>query len=113
MTPPEGTDTLFSVQGSMGLTEWRIDSLTGGPLVGDLEHMMAMYDGEIAWTDAQLGRFFAYLRSSGLADRSYIIITADHGEEFLDHGAISHGHALNQELLHVPLIVTGPDIPAG
>jgi arylsulfatase A-like enzyme len=41
-----------------------------------------------------------------------VIVTADHGEEFLDHGALEHGHTLYQELLHVPLLVWGSHVRA-
>lgn len=111
--PPGGFDTLFCAQGTQGITEWQEDSLSGALITVDRDHLVDMYDGEIAWVDCQLGRLFAELRSSGVADHAYIIVIADHGEEFLDHGLISHGHSLYQEILHVPLIVSGPGIPAG
>ena len=111
--PPAGFDSLFGACGSAGLTEWRTDSLTCAPEPGDRDHLVDMYDGEIAWVDSQLGRLFAELRRTGVADHALIVVTADHGEEFLDHGCCGHSHTLYQELLHVPLIVSGPGIPAG
>ena len=74
---------------------------------------MNLYDGEIRWTDSQLSRLFAGLRERNLADNLVIILTADHGEEFLEHGDWGHGTNLYQNSLHVPLIITGPGIPAG
>jgi arylsulfatase A-like enzyme len=68
----------------------------------------ALYDGEVAAIDAEIGRLIAHLRASGLDRSTVIVFTADHGEEFLDHGGWEHGHTLYDELLHVPLIVKAP-----
>jgi arylsulfatase A-like enzyme len=111
--PPAGFDMRFSPEGSRGVTEWQTDSLNNLLNPDDLDHLIDMYDGEIAWVDSQLGRLFAELRRTGIADNAVIIVTADHGEEFFDHGSWSHSHTLYQELLHVPLIVSGPGVPAG
>jgi arylsulfatase A-like enzyme len=45
--------------------------------------------------------------------RTIVVLMADHGEEFGDHGSVAHGHTLYDELVHVPLIIAGPGIPAG
>jgi arylsulfatase A-like enzyme len=71
------------------------------------------YDGEIAYTDSQIGRLLDFLESRSLADNTIIAVTADHGEEFRDHGGWGHSHTLHRELLHVPLIVAYPGAPAG
>ncbi len=73
----------------------------------DVEAMKALYDGEIRYTDAVLGQLFATLRARDLYEDTLILITSDHGEEFLDHGGVSHGHTLYEEMLHVPLIIRG------
>jgi arylsulfatase A-like enzyme len=70
----------------------------------------AAYDEEIAFVDLQLGRLFTALRNDGVLDRSLVIFTADHGEEFWDHNGFEHGHTLYDELLRVPLIVWGPGV---
>ena len=111
--PPAGFDRRYSPEGAMGVTDWQTDSLNNLLNPDDRDHLIDMYDGEIAWVDSQLGRLFAELRRTGIADNAFIIVTADHGEEFLDHGSCGHSHTLYQELLHVPLIVSGPGIPAG
>jgi len=110
--PPEPFDRQFSPDGTGGVTEWE-DSL--GTILNPeaLKHLINMYDGEIAWVDSELGRFFGELRRNGIAENAYIIVVSDHGEEFLEHGRGFHGFALYQEQLHVPLIVAGPGIPAG
>jgi arylsulfatase A-like enzyme len=80
---------------------------------GDLCNLIDLYDGEIAFVDCQIGRLLAGLRSRGLSGNTLVVFIADHGEEFLDHGGLGHGHTLYQELLSIPLIVSGPGVPAG
>jgi arylsulfatase A-like enzyme len=53
------------------------------------------------------------LHQLGLADSTLVVLTADHGEEFLDHGSFEHGHSLYNELVHVPLIFRGASAPSG
>ncbi len=71
----------------------------------DIERAEALYDGEVAYTDAEVGVLLAGLRERGLDASTLVVLTADHGEEFLDHGGYEHGHALYDELIAVPLIV--------
>src|SRR6185436_3667305 len=68
--------------------------------------MADQYDGEIAWTDAQVGRLLDGLAESGELARTLVVFHSDHGEELWDHGGYEHGHAMWEELLHVPLIVS-------
>jgi len=76
---------------------------------GELEHIEALYDGEIRYTDDHLERLFESLRDKGLWERTLVIFTSDHGEEFGEHGVVGwHGHTLYDELLLVPLIVRFP-----
>jgi len=77
------------------------------------DHIVTHYDAEIQWVDSQLSRLFAELRRSGLAVNTVVIITSDHGEEFLDHAGTGHGYTFYEELIHVPLIIAGPGIEAG
>ena len=72
----------------------------------------ALYDGEVAFVDAQVGRFFESLRQLNLYEDTLIIFTSDHGEEFWDHGRFEHGHTLYDELIHVPLLVKMPGVPS-
>jgi arylsulfatase A-like enzyme len=67
-----------------------------------------LYDAEIAWADRALSRLLATLRSLDIGSHTVVAVTADHGEEFWDHGGFFHGHSLHQELLRVPLIVSVP-----
>jgi arylsulfatase A-like enzyme len=74
----------------------------------ELEELVDNYDGEIRYLDHHLGRFLDALDARGLADRTLVIVTADHGEEFFDHGSWWHGGSLHGELLHVPLMIRVP-----
>jgi len=67
-----------------------------------------LYDAEIDSADAQLREWFATLSQRGVLDNALVIVTADHGEEFLEHGGLGHGHTLYNELIHVPLLVALP-----
>jgi arylsulfatase len=75
----------------------------------EIEEIIQLYDSEIAYTDQELGRFFEELRARDLYDRSLIIITADHGEAFYEHGHWQHSRTLYDELVHIPLIVKWPE----
>jgi len=75
----------------------------------DVAYLEALYDADIAYADAAVGKMLAELGRHGLRDRTLIIVTADHGEEFMEHGGLTHARTLYQELLHVPLIMTFPD----
>ncbi|MAY81465.1 MAG: hypothetical protein CL930_11860 [Deltaproteobacteria bacterium] len=67
--------------------------------------MRKAYEQEITAMDAELGKFFEWLKTEGLYDNTVIVLTSDHGEEFLEHGGWWHGTTLYDEQLHVPLIV--------
>lgn len=74
----------------------------------DRRRMVDLYDGGIRYTDEMVGRFLDDLAGRGLLENSVIVVLADHGEEFWDHGSVFHGHTLYQELTHVPLIIHIP-----
>ena len=76
----------------------------------DFEFLEAAYDEEIAFVDAEVGRLLESIRSRGIGERTLVLLTADHGEEFLEHGGFEHGHTMYQELLRVPLLVWGPGV---
>ncbi len=72
------------------------------------------YDGAIASVDHDLGQMLEELKRRGVLDNTVLIITADHGEEFYDHGGWGHGKSLYNTLVHIPLIVRYPAlVPAG
>ena len=67
-----------------------------------------VYDAGVYTFDHRFGEFIDFLKEKNLYDRSTIIFTSDHGEEFLDHGAWEHGHSLYNELIKIPLLVKFP-----
>ena len=75
--------------------------------------IIAAYDNGLAYADEQIGRVLRAIEESPERDHTYVILTADHGEAFGEHGAYGHGWTLHREVLHVPLIIAGPGIPSG
>lgn len=74
----------------------------------DGEQLKALYDGEIRAFDDDMDALFSKLKEEGVYDNSLIVITADHGDEFLEHGSVDHAHTLYDELLRVPLMIRFP-----
>ncbi len=74
----------------------------------DRQHLIDLYDAEIRYLDQSLGELFDALRSQGLFERSLIIVAADHGESFGEHGTWTHGYSLYEPEVHIPLIVKLP-----
>ena len=66
------------------------------------------YDGEIAFTDSQLGRVVEFLEARGLLDRTVIAVLADHGESLGEHGEGSHGFFIYEAATHAPFVIRAP-----
>jgi arylsulfatase A-like enzyme/Flp pilus assembly protein TadD len=66
------------------------------------------YLGEIAYTDAVVGRLLSWLRDHGQLERTIVVVTADHGESLGDHGEAAHAYFIYGATTHVPLIVRTP-----
>lgn len=78
-----------------------------------VEHAHELYDLEVHDVDRALGRIEQTLRKAGIDDRTIVVLTSDHGEEFLEHGNLGHGPQLFEESIHVPLLIAGPGVPEG
>jgi arylsulfatase A-like enzyme len=76
----------------------------------DLQHLLALYDGEIRATDDELGRVLDHLAQRSLADSTLVVVTSDHGEEFLEHGHWEHQRTLYEEVVRIPLVLRGAGI---
>lgn len=74
----------------------------------DLEHIVALYDGEIRYTDDHLAMLLAGLAERGLNENTMVWITSDHGEEFLDHGQMAHKKTCFEESVRIPMMVKIP-----
>jgi arylsulfatase A-like enzyme len=68
------------------------------------------YDAEVAWTDRQIGRLLDALANKPFANRTIVVVTADHGEAFGEHGMSWHGMELWEELVRVPWIIFVPSL---
>jgi arylsulfatase A-like enzyme len=112
-SPAAPYDTLFdpSYQGTIRGSYETIVSFNKKELSlteRDMEHITALYDGEIREADNALAKLLDYLEKTGLDKNTLIVVTADHGEEFGEHGRIGHSHTLYDEVLKVPLILRLP-----
>jgi arylsulfatase A-like enzyme len=101
-----GSDTRALCRAIRGL-----DDDGGAPPAVDLDaadrhHLEALYDGGIRAVDDALGRLLEWV-ASGDAGEALVVVVSDHGEEFWDHGTVLHSHTVYQELVHVPLLVSG------
>lgn len=76
----------------------------------DVRHLVNLYDAGIRQMDDEVARLLAAI---GDDPETLVVVTSDHGEEFLEHGGVLHGRTQYQELVRVPLIVRGPGVPAG
>ncbi len=77
-----------------------------------ISHWARIYESKVAYVDAMMGALLNTLKRSNILDDTFVIITADHGQQFLEHGRYGHGHFLYDELIHVPLIIAGPGVKA-
>jgi len=88
-------------------------------------HKIALYDGALNFIDIQIQRLMKFLQNSPLQGKNIVVISSDHGEEFWDHSSfekkhyqdprgyygIDHGHTMFRELLDVPLVIYGKEVP--
>jgi arylsulfatase A-like enzyme len=90
---------------------WNRGDLGANRLRHHREEVIALYDAGIRWVDAQIGRLVDVLRESRLWGNCVLALTADHGEEFLDHGGRYHSPSkVAEELVHVPLLLHVPEV---
>ena len=96
--PVDGvTDTLLRInEGTLAVSE------------RDLEHLRLRYQENLAYGDHQMGRLLDALRRTGRFDRTIVIVAADHGEAFREHGWMLHTTTLYEEMIHVPLVIRFP-----
>ncbi len=109
--PPPPFDTQFDPD-YLGTIDGTYDKATGfmrATLPRDVEHVVALYQGEVAFADHMYGRFMERLGQLGLDENLTTVVTADHGEQFLEHGHWMHGADVHGELSRVPLIVHAAD----
>lgn len=115
--PPAPYDTMFDPDytGDLDATDFeRHPDIRADMPKRDLEHLRALYDGEIRFTDEQLGRLIEVLRSYGALDDTIVVVTADHGDEFFEHGRKGHRKTLFEEIVRIPFVLRYPRrVPSG
>jgi len=79
-----------------------------------LEKNIGLYDGEIAFTDQEVGNLLSSLEWIGLEDETLVVVFSDHGEGLMDHGHMNHGVDIYEEAVRVPLLFRWPNrVPQG
>jgi len=73
----------------------------------EMEILRTWYAGCLKYLDDQLGQFVEYLKESGQYEDTILLLTSDHGEYFGEHGLLYHGDFLFDQMIHIPLIITG------
>lgn len=76
----------------------------------DKVHLEALYDSEISYHDVHFRAILTALEKRQLAEDTMIVVVADHGEEFWDHGSVGHGHSVYEELLRIPMVIRVPGL---
>lgn len=92
----------------------REDTLARGQLFlssEDVRFLTDIYDEKVQRADEQAGKFMEEYKKLGLENKTIFIFVSSHGEELYDHGRIDHGHSLYEELVHVPLVISGTNVP--
>ncbi len=81
-----------------------------GPGEQKFDNMVARYDAEISFIDNALTQLLDGMKEMQILDNTLLILTADHGEEFLEHGFVEHAWTLYEESIHIPLIMIMPGV---
>jgi arylsulfatase A-like enzyme len=76
----------------------------------DRDRIVAAYDGEVAFADAQVGRLIDFLAAEGALPRTTVLVTADHGEAFGEHNCYTHTYHMWEPVLLVPFVLVAPEI---
>ena len=111
--PPEAQRRLFETAYSGSLTGlWQDFSKhdRSNTTAADLAHLLALYDGEIRYADDEVGRVLEHVKARGLDRGTLVVVTSDHGEEFLEHGSWEHQKTLYEEVVRIPMVIAGPGV---
>lgn len=117
--PPPPWDTRFQADTRTALSVAQVEKLgylkkswPGPPdrAPVHLEYYRDRYDDCIGSVDEAMGRLRAGLDALGLADSTLLVVLADHGEEFLEHGGFDHGFTLYDEVIRIPLLAAWPGV---
>lgn len=113
--PPPPFDSKFGSGGPLPEAaprdrDWYVSVNRGAtrPAAGEIEQLVRLYDGNLAYVDREIGALRRALEEAGLWDRTTLVIASDHGEQLFEHGYISHSGQVYEESVRVPLIVRLP-----
>lgn len=98
-----GIDPIPYTQGMINRRSFEVDA-------ADIAYMQSQYKGEIGFMDGLLAWFIEKLEREGMRENTLLIFLSDHGEEFMEHGMLSHGPTLYDEVLRVPLVMSLPGV---
>ncbi|MDP7062017.1 MAG: sulfatase [Planctomycetota bacterium] len=79
----------------------------------EMDHLKALYEAEIRYTDDQIRRLFARMEELGVGDDVIVAVVSDHGDEFEEHGNRGHHLTLLEEVMHVPMVISAPGLIEG
>lgn len=111
LIPPPPFDKMFDgdYRGSFAAGHFRHEEgFRKGMDAADYAHVLALYDGEIRSTDETIGKIIAKLDELSLLENTLVVITSDHGEEFLEHEGKGHRQSLFEEVTRIPLVMWMP-----
>lgn len=105
--PPSGTRGFESAE--------QVDLLMRTTPLDDArrDELIRLYDETVTHADSVLAEILDVIAARLAIDRTIVVVTADHGEEFFEHGRFGHGKTLYDEVVHVPLVMAGPGVPVG
>jgi len=89
-------------------TRYRGRGWSEAPDYGLARRLEQAYRKGVAWVDSEVESTVNTLRGLGLLDNALLVVTGDHGEAFGEHGVLTHGLTVHDELAHVPLVASGP-----
>ena len=113
--PPPPFNTMFGPDTPLTMDQrrqhewfWAVNEARVRATREEIDHLVRLYDGGLAYVDREVGFLRRTLEQAGLWDRMLVIISADHGEGLREHGWIGHMKQVHEEAAHVPLIVHYP-----
>ncbi len=110
--PPPPYDTLFDpdYEGELDVRDYSFNQTINNELPErDLQHLRALYDGEIRWLDSRLEPLLEAIRQRSDGDRTLVSLVSDHGDEFFEHRGKGHRNTLFEESVRVPWILAYPE----
>jgi len=106
--PPDHVERMRGIESGWGHLTGRLELQAS-----DYELLRELYHAEVWLLDAMVGELDRALHELGVADRTVLVVTSDHGENLGEHGRIDHVLSMYEPTVRVPLVIRGPGIPAG